>query len=343
VAAPPANSKIVLVRVVSQGCGAVATSLTSSGWLPAPRGTSLPTMKMPPPVCFVLVVHKLPTQVGRLVDAVSPCPVVVHVDARSSQQIWKGFQELAARRPQVQLIDRRRTGWASWGGVDALLLALERSQSLHCTHVVHMTGQDYPLRPVDEIASFLGQGPATSWIPHAKMPVAFLSDSDGGLSRACQWNMAVRTRRVRVPVKRRPPEGVVFYYGQAQRVLSMGLVRQLLDQIDKRPELVKFFRRTWIPDELFIPSLAMSLPLEGEVAGANLWFSDWEAGGRHPKVFRTEDIDRLTAVAHGQAGELPGGATKLFARKFDFEIDAKVVDVLDERLLGGGLARPVLS
>ena len=296
---------------------------------------------MPPPVCFVLVVHKFPTQVGRLVDAVSPCPVVVHVDPRSSQQTWKGFQELAARRPQVQLIDRRRTGWASWGGVEALLQALARSQSLHCTHVVHMTGQDYPLRPVDEIASFLGQGPATSWIPHDKMPVAFLSDGDGGLSRAWQWNMPVRTRRVRVPVRRRPPEGVVFYYGQAQRVLSMGLVRQLLGQIEERPELLRFFRRTWIPDELFIPSLAMSLPLEGEVSGANLWFSDWSAGGPHPKVFRTEDIDRLTAVAHGRAGELPGGPTKLFARKFDLEIDAKVVDLVDERLLAGGGARPV--
>ena len=168
VAAPTANGKIVSVRVVSHAAAAAATTLTTRGWLPAPRGTSLQTMKMPPPVCFVLVVHKLPTQVGRLVDAVAPCPVLVHVDARSSPQIWNGFQELAARRPQVQLIDRRRTGWASWGAVDALLQALERSQSLHCTHVVHMTGQDYPLRPVEEIASFLGQGPATSWIPHAQ-------------------------------------------------------------------------------------------------------------------------------------------------------------------------------
>ncbi len=342
-AAPTGNSEIVPVRVVSHGAARAAMTLTTSGWLRAPRGRWLRTMKMPPPLCFVLLVHKLPSQVGHLVDAVSPCPVVLHVDARSSQQIWEGFQELAARRPQVQLIHRTRTGWASWGGVEALLEALERSQSLHCTHVVHMTGQDYPLRPVEEIASFLGQRPATSWVPHDKMPVAFLSDADGGLSRAYQWNMPVGTRRVRVPVKRRPPEGVVFYYGQAQRVLSMGLVRQLLDQIDERPELVKFFRRVWIPDELFIPSLAMSLPVEGEVSGANLWFSDWSAGGRHPKVFRTEDIDRLTAVAYGQAGELPGGPTKLFARKFDLEIDAKVVDLVDERLLAGGRARPVSS
>jgi Core-2/I-Branching enzyme len=298
-------------------------------------------MKVPPPVCFVLLVHKLPAQVGRLVDALSPCPVVVHVDARASQRIWNGFQELAARRPQVQLLDRTRTAWASWGAVEALVQALYRARSLHCTHVVLMTGQDYPLRSVEEIASFLGQGPATSWIPHDKMPVAFLSDADGGWSRACQWNMPVGKRRVRVPVRRRPPDGVVLYYGQAQRVLSMGFVGQLLNQVEERPELVKFFRRAWTPDELFIPSLAMSLPIEGEVSNANLWFTDWSAGGSHPKLFRTEDIGRLAAVAYGQAGELPGGPIKLFARKFDLEVDAEVLDLVDERLLAGGGARAV--
>jgi hypothetical protein len=290
-------------------------------------------MKASPPICFVLLVHKLPGQVGRLVDAVAPCPVVVHVDARASQQIWTGFQDLAARCPQVHLIDRRRTAWASWGAVEASLDGLERSLALQCTHVVHMTGQDYPLRPVEEIASFLGQSPATSWVPHHKMPVAWLSDSDGGISRACHWNMAVRRRRLRVPVKRRPPERVVLHYGQAQSVLSMGLVRQLLDQVKERPELLKFFRRAWTPDELFIPSLAMSLPTAGDVSDANLWFTDWSAGGPHPKLFRTEDIDQLTAVARGQAGDLPGGPIKLFARKFDVDVDAEVLDLIDARLL----------
>jgi len=199
-----------------------------------------------------------------------------------------------------------------------------------------MTGQDYPLRPVEEMVAFLAQSPATSWIPHHRMPVAFLSDDDGGISRATNWNMAVRGRRVRVPVARRPPAGVSFYYGQAQRILSAGLARYLLDQIKQRPELVKFFRRAWTPDELFIPSLAMSSPMAAAVSNENLWFTDWSAGGAHPRVFRRDDIGRLTAAAHGQAGEPSGEGTKLFARKFDAEVDMDVLDMIDHQLLARG-------
>ena len=116
-------------------------------------------MNVPPPVCFVLLVHKSPAQVGRLIDVLQPCPVLVHLDGRAGEQVWDGFQDLAASRPQVKLIDRTPTGWASWGAVQAFVQGLERSLDLQCSHVVHMTGQDYPLRPVDEIAAFLARWP----------------------------------------------------------------------------------------------------------------------------------------------------------------------------------------
>ena len=70
-----------------------------------------------------------------------------------------------------------------------------------------------------------------------------------------------------------------------------------------------------------------------EVSNENLWFTDWSAGGAHPKVFRRDDIGRLTAAAYGQTGELPGGGTKLFARKFDAEVDVDVLDLIDHQLL----------
>ena len=79
-------------------------------------------------------------------------------------------------------------------------------------------------------------------------------------------------------MNRQAPDGVIPFYGQAQLVISMPLVRWLLDQVERRPELVKFFRRTWMPNELFIPSLAMSSPMAPDVSGANLWFTDWSGG-----------------------------------------------------------------
>src|SRR5271170_2891559 len=102
-----------------------------------------------PRICFLALAHKAPAQVSRLVEAVSPCPVLVHVDARASQAVWRGFEELVERYDQVVLVDRERTPWASWGLVQATINAMGRALALDCTHMVKMTGQDYPLRPIE--------------------------------------------------------------------------------------------------------------------------------------------------------------------------------------------------
>jgi hypothetical protein len=290
-------------------------------------------MSTKPPICFLLLVHKAPDQVSRLVEVLSPCPVLVHVDSRVSGVVWSGFEEMAGRYSYVELVPRVRTGWASWGLVEAMLGAVQPFLDSGCTHLVKMTGQDYPLRPVPQLAEFFAQNLGKSFVPHDKIPVGFMGDKDGGWSRVRNWHLPVAARRVSIPMNRRPPEGVTPFYGAAEFVISAPLARWLLDEVDHRPELVKFFRRTWAPDELFVPSLAMTSPLAADVSPANLWFTDWTAGGPHPKVFRRQDIDRLSAAALGQAGPLPGGQIKLFARKFDTASDSAVLDLVDRKLL----------
>jgi Core-2/I-Branching enzyme len=296
-------------------------------------------MNAKPSVCFLLVVHKAPAQVARLVEALSPYPVLVHVDARANGPVSTGFDELAAKYTNVRMVPRVRTGWASWGLVQAVLNGARHSLDLGCSHVVKMTGQDYPLRPVGDIVEFLAQKAGISFVPHDKIPVPFINDKDGGTSRLSNWHLPLAARRLSIPMNRRPPEGVTPFYGAAEFVLSVPLARWLLEQVDRRPELVSFFRRTWIPDELFVPSLAMSSPMASEVSSDNLWFTDWTAGGPHPRVFVREDIDRLRAAALGRAGPLPGGQIKLFARKFDAAKDGLVLDLIDQDLLGRQVSR----
>ncbi len=287
-----------------------------------------------PGTCFLALAHKAPAQVTRLVEAVSPCPVLVHVDARASQSVWRAFEELGEKYDQVALVERERTPWGSWGLVQATINAMEQASALDCTHMVKMTGQDYPLRPIRDINAFFARAPGTSWVPHDEIPVDFISDKDGGVSRLSHWNIPVKGRRINIPMNRRPPDGVIPFYGQAQLVMAMPLVRWLLEEVKRRPELIRFFRRTWMPNELFLPTLAMISPMADDISPLNLWFTDWTAGGSHPKVFRTQDIDELTAVALGQESNLLGGPVKLFARKFEIAVDEVILDLVDERLLG---------
>ena len=269
--------------------------------------------------------------------------MLVHVDARADRQVWNGFQDLAERYAQVELVPRQTTGWASWGLVQATINGLECSLGLDCTHVVKMTGQDYPLRPIKAISAFFDENRDMSVDPPRRgIPVDFLAERDGGLSRTKHWHMAVRGRSVRVPLNRRPPDGIIPFYGQAQ-VIHFDALGALATRAGRAsPRAGQVLSATWMPNELFIPSLAMSSPMASDVSGANLWFTDWSGGGSTPGYSRREDIDELTTVALGQAGELPGGGTKFFARKFDATVDEEVLDLIDQRLLSCGGKRTQL-
>ena len=49
--------------------------------------------------------------------------------------------------------------------------------------------------------------------------------------------------------------------------------------------------------------------------------------------FYRESMDGLVAAGHGDAGRLPCGQLRLFARKFDVARDSRVPDLIDEHLL----------
>ncbi len=286
-------------------------------------------------LCFVVMAHKLPAQAERLVERLSPYRVFLHVDSRTARPTWAEFEGLASRQANVRLLPRLATPWASWGAVRAELSGLRAAVEEGASHVVLASGQDYPLAPVGAIDTFMGEHAGTSWTTCAAVPVAWLGDRDGGSSRFSFWNMPLRGRRLRVPMRRRLPDGLSPYYGHANCVLSADLASWVLDELSRRPSIERFFRYTWTPDELFFPTMAMASPFASHVVSTDLWFTNWSAGGAHPRVFTSTDAPDLVAAARGTGD---GAGAKLFARKFDTSVDEGVLDVLDEQLLGmGGL------
>lgn len=287
---------------------------------------------MGPPV-FVVLAHKAPAQVGRLARRLAPFPVLVHVDARVPSAVWQEFPAIAASCSNIEFLPRHRSPWASWGLVAAALEGVRQALTKDCSHVVLTTGQDYLLQPVGQVAEFFASYPDRSWMGHMKAPVWYIEDKDGGMSRTTYWNWPLMGRRARVPGNRRPPAGVDLYFGQAQFVMARPVAQWVTDQVDRRPEIVKFFRWAWAPDEWFFHSMAASSPMAEEVSGSCLWYADWSAGGRHPRVFTSSDAPTLLAVARGEVPDLSGGQDKLFARKFNFEVSAELLGTLDRELL----------
>jgi hypothetical protein len=279
---------------------------------------------------YVVLTHTAPGRVHRLVDRLRPYPTYVHVDAGAGGGIADDI--LSVVGGSVHALPRYRTGWGSWGLMEATLAGLREASGAGASHIVVLTGTDYLLRTADEVHAYFQQQPTTSWVRHARIPVSWLG-GDGARSRVSHWNRGVLGRRLRVPLQRQPPEGVVPHYGQAQCALSGRLAAWIVDRFDEDPFVARFFRRTWIPDELLLPSLAMASPFRDEVRDDNLWFSRW-SGGSHPEDLGLVDFRDL-AVASDHGGEQGGwGPVKLFARKFAAGGPTDILDCLDRERLG---------
>ena len=98
--------------------------------------------------------HRLPEQFGRLCAALRhpDFDIYANIDAKSDIQ---PFRDAA---PQVKFITNRiNIKWGHWSQVEATL------NSMRCIadsgndygYVIFISGQDYPVRPLDEIAEFL--------------------------------------------------------------------------------------------------------------------------------------------------------------------------------------------
>jgi Core-2/I-Branching enzyme len=282
---------------------------------------------------FVILAHKRPAQVERLIERLRPHRVLLHVDSGVDGDDAPAFAAVA-ERTGATLLPRHRSAWASWGIVAAMLEGLRAAlRHTDWSHVTVLSGQDYPLLPSADIDRFLGQHAGTSFMARWPLP-SRLWGRDGGMHRLRFRHRPLRGRRVFLPLPRRLPRDVRPYGGSMYACLTRAAAGEVLRFAAARPDVVRFYRRAWIPDEMFVPTAVMNGPAGASVANESLSFIRWsDAGGRHPDVLRSDDIDALAAAAAGPSDVGGHGRRKLFARKLDEQVDGRLLDLIDERLL----------
>jgi hypothetical protein len=157
----------------------------------------------------------------------------------------------------------------------------------------------------------------------------------------------VRDIPLRWPWRRAVPADVELRACSQWKIYARQHAEALLHLVDRRPDLVRFWRTTLVPDESFVASMLASPKLIGadvlEPCDVGAWYLDWNSGRHgHPRWLSEVDFDRLAAARrHAPAGLAGGGLPnelpeeaggKLFARKFR-SADSALLDRLDGELL----------
>jgi hypothetical protein len=277
----------------------------------------------------VVMTHADPVHLRRLVGALDPWPVFLHVDVRTTDDVYAAMVEGLPDR--VTLLPRIMTGWARFENVTAEIEGYRAAlANPGVTHVLSMTGTDYPLAATSTVEAYLAGHPGFSFAENWDVPDPDWGGRSGGMARLRYPHWAWRKRMIRVPVPRRLPKGLHWAAGSQMKLLTREHATALVRAYDERPDLVRFFRRTWCADESFVPTILATDSLvpgfqENHVHDV-LWFIDWRSEGKSPKWLGVEDLPRIRNRRYPSDGRTP----RFFGRKFG--PDTAVLDVIDAEL-----------
>jgi hypothetical protein len=235
----------------------------------------------------IILAYDDPAQVRRLIRALRGLDVFVHCDGRSPDHICAGMTEGA--HAKVRLLRRRPTGWGDWTILDAELRGLRAAlDSTAAEHLVVASGSCYPLVSAQELQDDLAGWRGMSRFRLFPLPFSGWNTPrlrDGGLRRLRWRYLTVKDHCVylgRLPVPLHPrklPADLVPYGHSSWRIYARRHAVSLLEVLDTRPDLVRFFRTSHIPHESCPGSILRSPSLVGPISGQVRhdcpWHIDW--------------------------------------------------------------------
>ena len=297
-------------------------------------------------VAYLIVSHRNPDQVLRLVRVLNEGPaarVLVRHDQSGSPLPAAAIEQAGG----TVLEGKTSFEWGGWSQLRAMLRLLELArEAADPDWLLVVSGQDYPLRPLADIERDLAAGEHDALLGDAweleldRLPPP---PQDEFFLRYAYRHYPAPRRAPRLPgrlrplayLRERPPPlrplvGVrrlrTPFDGDSRCFVSadwLTLRRPALDAVldvarhDRR--LRRFYRRSWIPTESFFATVLLNHP-SLRVARQNRRFLSFPGPlTPHPETLTSADIERLAASGCD------------FARKFDADLDAEVLDLLDQR------------
>ena len=279
-------------------------------------------------LAVIVLAHTDSVQVQRLVAALDPFPVFLHCDVSTPDDV---FAAMTADLPErCVVLPRIRTGWARWENVSAELEGYRAAlESTDATHFALLSGADYPVASSAEIASTLQQYLGRTLAMFNEMPYPEWGRS-GGLSRLRYRHWAFRKHMLRLPIPRRLPRGVALTGGSQMKVISREHAQAVVAAADNHPDLVKFWKRSWVPDETFVPSILSTPAFVPGWKNEHLRYTPWmimwdDYGQKSPPWLGMQHLETLAQWRVASDSEIG----VLFARKFSTEYSTELLDVID--------------
>ena len=289
-------------------------------------------------IAHLIMVHKNPSQVKRLIDTLAheDFDFYIHLDKKADMDEYAHL----ATMPRVKFIEKRHwVRWASYRFTEAILQGVREilATDEQYDFINLLSGQDYPIKPVASIYNFFARHIGCSFLSFEREGSPWWSHA---ITRVEQYHTTyfnfkgqykLQAIANNVLPKRKFPLPYTLYGGPygSWWTMSNDCANYLIEFIDKNSKLRRFTQFTWGSDEFLISTILMNSPYKDRIVNDNYRYIDWSQGGANPKSLTVADANKL---AHSH---------KLFARKFDINQDAEILDLIDQSLLSPKTKTPL--
>jgi len=273
-------------------------------------------------IAYLILVHRYPEQFKRLFKAIHDPEnhYLVHIDKNSGPALEADLRAFLSAYPNAALLEGRKALWGGYSLVDAELRGMAKLLEMGADWMffINLSGQDFPLMTQKRIKAFLARHAGQEFIrvlDQAKV-------RPDTMGRVLQYVEELGGRIIDTLATRLFLDGATPYIGTQWKIVS----RAFVDFVCHDPSVERykaFYRNTFIADEGFFQTVIMNSTAHGEVVNDDKRMIDWIPDGDiklRPRTFTAADAGQLTA------------SSDLFARKFDAEVDAEILDILEAHL-----------
>lgn len=298
-------------------------------------------------IAYLVLAHTDPTHLGRLLRSLDlESDFFVHLDAKAPIAPFRD-QPLPHRTYFCQ--DRIRVFWASYSSIEATVRMMEAAltSGREYSHLVLLSGQDYPIKPTANIRGFLLSQPNREFIRFLDMRESpdhymnhlrqyWLRDYFPG-ARTSSLEKVIRhvcLRIRRLPVRKAVPRGMVPCFGSQWWAMTPGCARHVVHYHRANPGFGRFYRTAFAPEEHLFHTIVANSPFCAAAGGIEPFMAVGTARLAnlhllHPSLTRVYDLSHFDEIATSQ---------QLFVRKVSTRVSGALLDRIDDSLRSGRCA-----
>ena len=279
-------------------------------------------------IAYLLLTHKDPEGVilqARQLAAAGDV-VAIHYDANAALADYEQIRDALGDNPSVVLAKKRvKCGWGEWSLVEATLQALRAAVGAfpQATHFYMLSGDCMPIKSAEYVHDFLMREDVdyiesfdfhnSGWIKTGIREERLIYRHWFNERRRKKLFYASLHIQKRLGLKRKVPADLEMQIGSQWWCLRRQTVEAVLDFIDRRPDVMRFFRTTWIPDETFFQTLVRHLIPGAELRSRTLTFLMFTDYGM-PVTFYNDHYDLLLTQNYLFARKISPEAKELKTR-----------------------------